>query len=65
MTEPHEIQEVIYKFYKTLFGQQGVRIVHLSDHVWAQRGRLVARDNEFLCQPIIEEEVRRVVFDIK
>ena len=56
---------VIEKFYKKLFGKQNPSSVSLDNDAWATKGRLSAEEDELLNSPFSEEEVRKVIFDMK
>ena len=47
-TNPEQIQEQIYNFYKQLFGRQPTRHVGVSENDWAEGGRLDSFENEEL-----------------
>lgn len=65
ISDQEGIQRVICDFYKQLFGKQNNRKVCLRGDAWANRGRLSEEDNWELTRPFTEEEVRKVVFDMK
>lgn len=65
MVELHEIKRVIYNYYKQLFGRQPKRSVTLSMEAWGQDERLSGKDNEILMTLFSEEEVQRVIKDLK
>ena len=65
ITEPSQIQEAIYTYYKQLFGKSHQRKVSLTTEVWENSRKLTEEDNELLCRPFTEEEVKRAVFDMK
>jgi len=48
-----------------LFGQQPERKVHLAEDIWSEKGRLNREDNVELCRPFTEEEVHRVLRELK
>jgi hypothetical protein len=63
--DPKEIQETIYKFYKNLFGKQPVRKVFLAEGISGETDRLSREGNSFLTRPFNEEEVQKVIADLK
>jgi len=65
ISDQKQIREIIYEFYKKHFGKQAISNVSLSENAWTTEGRLSSEDNEFLTRPFSEEEVKRVVFDMK
>ena len=65
VTDPRGIQNIIYKYYKQLFGKGQARIVHLAGGAWAETGKLSPEDNIELTKPFSEEEVRKAIFDMK
>lgn len=65
IVDPKEIQDIIYSFYKKLFGYQPERRVRLADRVWEVSGRLSEGDNVRLTRPFTEEEVGEVISNLK
>ena len=65
ITEPDQIQGVIYNYYKQLFGKSKLSKDSLSTKSWENSRRLTAKENNFLCRPFTEEEVKLAVFDMK
>lgn len=65
VTDPDQIQKIIYDYYKKLFGKSKVRAVKLSPDTWASNRRLTAEDNVELLKPFSEEEVKKSVFEMK
>jgi hypothetical protein len=60
------IKDIIYKFYKQLFGSQTRSTVSLSGGGgWRLQGRKTQADNEELTKPFTEEEVKKVVFEMR
>jgi hypothetical protein len=64
VTDPNQIGDVIYEFYKKLFGSQPRRIVSLGG-AWSQQYKLSPVDNEELLKPFTIEEVRETIFEMK
>ena len=64
-TDPEKIQELIYSYYKQLFGKQPHRTVSLSELAWGEHGMLTAGEIASLTLPFSEEEVKHAVFDMK
>ena len=65
VTNPTQIQSTIYSFYKRLFGSQPPSTLRLGEEIWQNKYRLDRSDVEELTKPFTEEEVKRVVFDMK
>jgi mannosylglycoprotein endo-beta-mannosidase len=65
ITDLKKIQEMIYGFYKNLFGSQPERKVCLAEEAWARQHRLTPGDNEELLKPFTLEEVKETVFEMK
>lgn len=65
VSDPKEIQAIIYGYYKNLFGKQPERKVRLADSVWATLGRLSEQENNWLIRPFTEEEVEEVIKNLK
>ena len=65
VTNPIQIQGVIYGYYKKLFGNQQVNTINLAESAWGDYNRLNAADNAILTRPFSEEEVKHAVFDMK
>ena len=65
VTNPSDIQGVIYSYYKQLFGKKAPRTVSLAEDCWRSSGGLSGADNTELTKPFSEEEVRKVMFDMK
>jgi hypothetical protein len=62
-TDPAKIQEIIYIYYKKLFGKSQAKKVRLSQDTWSTDRNLSPADNVELTKPF-SEEVRKSVFEI-
>jgi hypothetical protein len=65
VTDANQIREIIYSYYKDLFGKQPRRTVKLGEEAWSDRGRLSTSDNEELLKPIMETELKKTIFGMK
>ena len=65
VTDPSQIQEIIYAYYKDLFGKGQPRKVSLMPGVWPSERKLSMADNEMLNRTFTEEEVKKSVFEMK
>ena len=64
VNNPKQIHDLIYGYYKKLFGKKNQNTVNLADSVWGDYNRLNELDNTLLTRPFTEEEVNKVVFSM-
>lgn len=60
-----EIREIIYEYYKQLFGSEERRGVTLSENAWSESRRVTKTQNNDLIKPFSIEEAERVVKEMK
>ena len=58
VTDPLQIQKMIYDYYKQLFGYREKSNVKLDSNVWMNNGGLSDSDRVDLCKPFTEAEVK-------
>ena len=58
VTDPLQIQKMIYDYYKQLFGYREKSNVKLDSNVWMNNGGLSNSDRVELCKPFTEAEVK-------
>jgi mannosylglycoprotein endo-beta-mannosidase len=64
VTEPEQIQKIIYDYYKSLFGRHLGRGVRIGGNAWVDNRRLSSEDNNWMTRPFTEEEVKEIVFEM-
>ena len=65
VTDREGVRNIIYNYNKKLFGKVSDRQITLGEGVWDSGGKLSQEDNAELTQPFTEEEVRKIIFDMK
>lgn len=65
VTDQCKIKEIIYSYYKQLFGSKERKGVSLSIMAWSEQGRVTEEENKIITRPFTIEEAEKVVMEMK
>jgi len=60
-----QLLEHATNYYKSLFGPASSSTISLSSGLWDDAPKISSEDNDFLCRPFSEEEIKYVIFQME